>query len=358
MNARTERLLRSAAWAVAIALTVGAPSRPLGEGDRHEGAIRAAATPPFVDAHTHLEPEHPRQAVEAALRTMPAENAVRLVFLPPPFTAGDPARYDAELLLPAIAGHADRLAVLGGGGSLNPMIHEAVRTGDAGPAVLRRFRETAERLLRDGAAGFGELAAEHFQGATAYQSAPPDHPLFLLLADIAADRGVPIVLHMEAVPRAMPLPPGHASPPHPARLSPNLDAFERLLAHDPKARIIWAHAGWDATGGRTPALCRRLLAAHPNLYMDVKVDPARPGKNPPLRRDAAVAIDPEWLRLFADFPDRFVVGTDQHYPEPAESPQRWQAMIELLERLPPDVRMKIGTENAARLFPVPARAGR
>ena len=342
MSPRIARRLRSLALGVAAAL----------------GASRAAAAPPFVDVHTHLEPGNPRQSVEAALRAMPAENAVRLVFLPPPFTADDPARYDAELLLPAIAGHEDRLAVLGGGGSLNPMIHEAVRTGDAGPAVRERFRARAEQLLREGVAGFGELAAEHFPGATPYQSAPPDHPLFLLLADIAAEHGVPIDLHMEAVPRAMPPPTGEGSPPLPAQLAPNLDAFERLLAHDPRARIIWAHAGWDNTGARTPALCRRLLQAHPNLYMDLKVDPARPGKNPPLGRGASAAIDPEWLRLLSDFPDRFVVGTDQHYPEPATRPQRWQAMVELLERLPPDVRRRIGTENAARLFPAAARTGR
>ena len=333
------RRVRSLALGVAVAAVLG--------------TSRGVETPPFVDVHTHLEPGNPRQSVEAALRAMPAESAVRLVFLPPPFTADDPARYDAELLLPAIAGHEGRLAALGGGGSLNPMIHEAVRTGDAGPAVRERFRARAEQLLREGVVGFGELAAEHFPGATPYQSAPPDHPLFLLLADIAAEHGVPIDLHMEAVPRAPP-----STGDGPAQPAPNLDAFERLLAHNPRARIIWAHAGWDNTGARTAALCRRLLRAHPNLYMDVKVDPARPGKNPPLGRGARAAVDPEWLRLFTDFPDRFVVGTDQHYPEPATRPQRWQAMVELLEQLPPDVRRKMGTENAARLFPAAVRTDR
>ena len=52
-----------------------------------------------------------------------------------------------------------------------------------------------------GAAGFGEMAAEHFSGGTPYQFAPPDHPLFLLLADIAARHDVPIDQHMNAVPR-------------------------------------------------------------------------------------------------------------------------------------------------------------
>lgn len=338
---------------VAAALTLGA--KALGAGN-DGGAGRARATVPFVDVHAHLEPDDPGRAVQSALRRMASGDVAKIVFMPPPFTAEDPGRYDADIILPALRGHAGRLAALGGGGTLNPLIHQASGPGDVGPELRQRFRDRAEALLRQGAAGFGEMAAEHFQGATPYQSAPPDHPLFLLLADIAAEHGVPIDLHMEAVPRDMPLPAGLESPPHPPRLRGNIDALERLLAHNPRARIIWAHAGWDRTGFRTTALCRRLLQAHPNLYMDVKVDPARPGKNSPLASGAS-GIDPDWLQLFNDFPDRFVVGTDQHYPEPASAGQRWEAAALLLERLPADLRRKIGTENAARLYAAPPRGG-
>jgi predicted TIM-barrel fold metal-dependent hydrolase len=313
---------------------------------------------PFVDAHAHLDPDDPVRAVQAALRAMPCENAARIVFMPPPFTADDAARHDADAFLPALKGHSAKLVTLAGGGSLNPMIHESVRSGDSGTEIRRRFRQRAEELLRDGAVGFGEMAAEHFQGATPYQSAPPDHPLFLLLADIASEHGVPIALHMEAVPRAMPFPAGLQAPPGKALLQANVDALERLLGHNPRARIIWAHAGWDNTGHRTPALCRRLLRAHPNLYMDLKVDPARPGKNTPLPDGPAAAIDPEWLQLFQEFPDRFVVGTDQHYPEPQARTQRWEAAALLLARLPADLRRMMGTENAARLYSEQARPTR
>jgi len=111
-----------------------------------------------------------------------------------------------------------------------------------------------------------------------------------------------------------------------------------------------AHAGWDNTGYRTPALCRRLLQAHPNLYMEVKIDPLMPGKNSPLANGASGAIKPEWLNLFHDFPGRFVVGTDQNYPEPLHGPQRWEAVVLLLNQLPADLRRKIGMENAAQLY--------
>ena len=309
-----------------------------------------AASSPFVDVHAHLDPADPRRSIEAALKAMPTENVVKIIFMPPPFTLDDAARYDADIILAAAKGHEDKLIVLGGGGTLNAMIQESVSSGDTGGEIRRRFKQQAEELLRAGVAGFGEMTAEHFQGATPYQSASPDHPLFLLLADIAAEHGVPIDLHMEAVPKSVPLPAGITSPPNPPQLRSNIAAFERLLAHNRHARIIWAHAGWDNTGYRTPELCRRLLAAHPNLDMDVKIDPANPGKNSPLVDDASGPIDPEWLQLFQDFPDRFVIGTDQHYPEPQPGPQRWQAVVLFFNQLPAELRQKVGMENAARLY--------
>ena len=190
------------------------------------------------------------------------------------------------------------------------------------------------------------MTAEHFAGATPYQYAPADHPLFLLLADIAAQYGVPINLHMEAVPRAMSLPLAFKSPPNAPQLHANIPAFERLLAHNPRAKIIWAHAGADGTGFRTPELCRRLLQRHPNLYMEIKLDPGNVGQNFPM---AGNQIKPDWLKLLQDFPDRFIIGSDQHYPEP-KGLQRWQAVVLLFNQLPADLRKKIGTENALRIY--------
>ncbi|HLW52138.1 MAG TPA: amidohydrolase family protein [Candidatus Angelobacter sp.] len=312
-----------------------------------EKAITAAS--PIIDVHTHLEPADSEGSIHAVLGSLTAEHAVKIIFMPPPFTVGDPARYDFALFQPHTRGHEDRLAMLAGGGILNPMIHESVRSRDAGPEVRRKFKGQAEELLRAGAAGFGELAAEHFPGATPYESAPPDHPLFLLLADIAAAHHVPIDLHMEAVARNMPWPAELKPPPNATEIRENIAAFERLLNHNRRARIIWAHAGWDNTGDRTPELCRRLLAVHRNLYMELKIDPVKPGKNSPLAADGT--IKPEWLRLFQDFPDRFVVGSDQHYPQPPTGPERWQSVVLLINQLSSGTQKKIAFENAERLYP-------
>jgi Amidohydrolase len=305
----------------------------------------------YIDVHTHIDPRDPNASVEMAVRSMHSQNAAKLFLLAEPYPQNDPARYDAETFLPSAKKYPHELAVLGGGGTLNAMILESARSGDSGPEVKRQFRERAEELLREGVAGFGELTADHLSqpssGIKDYEHAPPDHPLFLLLADIAAEHHLPIDLHMEAVPQTMLLP-ADLTAPNPSQLVPNIAQFERLLAHNRGAKIIWAHAGADFTGYRTPELCRRLLIAHSNLYMEIKIDPVIPGRNPVV---ADGKIMPDWLKLFQDFPDRFVIGSDQHYgPTPPRIPSRWEATVLFLNQLPAGLRRKIGTENALQIY--------
>jgi hypothetical protein len=311
------------------------------------------ASSPFVDVHTHLDPTDIDASVRIALQMKKQENAARIFFLASPsvFSMDPKDRFDSELLLAAIKKYPGEFGVLGGGGTLNAMIQQAVETGDAGPAVQNKFKLRAEEIILQGALGFGEMTAEHFPTSTPYQYAPADHPLFLTLADIAAEHNVPIDLHMEAVPQDMPLPSHLKSPPNPPRLHANIAAFERLLAHNPRAKIVWDHAGWDNTGFRTPELCRRLLQAHANLYMELKLDAQDTEMNPPLVNGATGPLKPDWLKLLQDFPDRFIIGSDQHYPMPKQAgTQRWQEIVLLFNQLPPDLRRKIGTENAARIY--------
>jgi hypothetical protein len=53
-----------------------------------------------------------------------------------------------------------------------------------------------------------------------------------MLADIAAEHGVPIDLHMEAVPEDMALPAGLKSPPNPPQLHANIAALQSHFASD------------------------------------------------------------------------------------------------------------------------------
>jgi predicted TIM-barrel fold metal-dependent hydrolase len=309
------------------------------------------AVSPYMDLHTHIDPSNPEASVEAAARSMSAQNAARIFLLTEPFPLDDPERYDAEIFLPAAKRYPTKLSVVGGGGTLNAMIIEAARSGKVDPDVRMKFREQAEKLLREGVAGFGEMAALHLvQPSSAlkdYEYASPNSALFLLLADIAAENNVPIDLHMEAVLQPMPLPADLAAP-NPAQLPADIQDFEELLRHNRKAKIIWAHAGADFTGYRTPELCRRLLKAHSNLYMEIKYDPVTPGRNPVV---VDGKIKPEWLKLFQDFPDRFVIGSDQHYrPTPGKGQPRWEATVLILNQLPAGLRQKIGIDNPARIY--------
>jgi predicted TIM-barrel fold metal-dependent hydrolase len=305
----------------------------------------------YMDLHVHLDLHDPSASVESAVRSMSNQNASRLFLLVEPFTQSDPSRDDTGKILLAAKNYPDKLSVVGGGDSLGGMILEAFRTGDSGPAVRGKFKDGAEGLLREGVAGFGELSVEHLSQPSSalkdYEYAPADHPLFLLLADIAAEHDVPIDIHMEAVPETIPLP-SDLTAPNPPQLPENIAAFERLLKHNPRAKIIWAHLGADFTGYRTPELCRRLLKAHPNLYMEIKSDPMTPGKTPVV---VDGKIKPEWLKLFQDFPDRFVIGSDQHFgAKPLNGPQRWEATVFILNQLPADLRQKIGTENVLHIY--------
>src|SRR5690349_5141507 len=136
-----------------------------------------AALSPYIDVHAHLDENDVDGSMQSAVRAMPEENLSRIVFMPSPFTLADANRFDVERLAPAAKKYSGKIAVLGGGGTLNPMIIEAARTGDVGPEAQKKFRERAEAILTAGAAGFGEMAAEHFPSATPYETAPPDHQI-------------------------------------------------------------------------------------------------------------------------------------------------------------------------------------
>ena len=144
------------------------------------------AASPYIEAHTHFDEKNPAAAVDAALKSMQHQNATMIFFLAPPDTFDHPGKFDTDVIIPYLKKYPEKFRYLGGGGTLNAMIQQSVRSQDAGPEVQKKFRAKAEELLGMGAIGLGEVTAEHFPSSTPYQYAPADHPLFLLLADIAA----------------------------------------------------------------------------------------------------------------------------------------------------------------------------
>lgn len=317
---------------------------------------------PFIDSHLHVL-GHLRRGDDyggaggAAVGAMDRYQIVRGIIMPPPLVAGKQGRHDHEELLGVARQYPGRFAVLGGGGSLNVMLHQAVAQaaskGAVDDALKARFAARAEKILADGAIGFGEMAALHFslRDGHPFMMAAPDHPLFLLLAEIAQRHRVPIDLHMEAVAADRAIPEQIRGAPNPERLPANIGALERLLGHAPGAVIIWDHLGWDNTGERTVALSRRLLQAHPNLVMNFKVARASQPANRVLRRGAGLGDD--WLDLIVEFPDRFLVGSDiKPRPPGAGGGTRETAdgVSRLLGLLPADAARRIAIDNPKRVF--------
>ena len=317
----------------------------------------------YVDTHNHLV--GPRRGggydferqVAIALEAMNATGVKLNLLMPMPQSVGQKLTLRFEDLLPVVRKYPGRFAALGGGGTLNVMIQEAIREGHVTKAMEKAFDDRASFLVQKGAVGFGEMAAEHFSMTKShpYETAPPDHPLFLRLADLGARYHMPIDIHMEAVPEEMPMPKRFASPPNPRRLKPNMDAFCRLLAHNRKAKIIWVHLGWDNTGKRTVALTRWLLAENPNLYMSIRIAGGmrkRKVVTPTFPLAADGRLKPEWLALFREFPDRFLLGSDEIIKPTDDHPSAGsiRSTLGLLDQLPPKLKAMIGYENAYGLY--------
>lgn len=314
----------------------------------------------LIDTHAHFQ-SLPRRDIpgstQGALAAMERWNITRSILMPPPFPQryGD-VFYDIEDLLPVAAAHPGRFAVMGGS-SLNVLIHGTAPAA-VDDAVRSAFRKRAEEIADKGAVGFGEIAVHHVSIPAmgpqhAYENVPTDHPLLLLLADVAAERNLPIDVHFDLVPNTMPLPPVlRSNAANPGELHENMSGFARLLDHNPKTRFVWSHVGFEPLLTRDPAVVRQMLDAHPNLYMSFRVN--RGGRPP------GAALNPEgqlkggWNALIRDFPDRFMLGSDAFYAREGivrgSSEDGMNNLRALVEQLPPELGARLARDNAAQLY--------
>lgn len=347
----------------------------------YRGLAVQAAQDTGIDTHMHLQgqPEAsgrrgPRgserargrlnytEAAAVLISLMKQYGVAKAVVMPPPQAFGQRGGYEYRAFLKAIDRYPQRLYFAAGGGALNPRIH-ATDPSAVTPKQQVDFEAVAEDFVKAGAVAFGEMTAMHLcmQEWHHYLEAPADHPLFLALADASARYGVPIDLHVEAVPEPMPTPEHlrEACSKNPARLPATIPGLERLLAHNRQARVVWQHIGWDNTGQMTVALIERLLAAHPNLFVAIRVEDRERqiGRETPMPNrivDAHWRIRAEWLSLMEAFPDRFMVGGDEFIHGPGERRQMPHSFGEtwsvVLEQLPAGLADKIGFANAARVY--------
>src|ERR1700720_782086 len=135
---------------------------------------------PYVEGHAHPKSDalkEPDLYSKKILQAMERAHAVGLVIFSSPFGPDERVPYDDDMIARVVNGHGEMLAWLGGGGSLNPMMLDAVRLNNTGSETQRKVREVAEKILRNGASGFGEITLEHLAvGATqTYDHMPPDN---------------------------------------------------------------------------------------------------------------------------------------------------------------------------------------
>lgn len=345
--------------------------RPGGPGRRPQ-SIQGAAHVAHLDVHMHLAGRQKEfgEAVENCVASMDQFKITRAVVMGPP--QPPPGYVDAPDFLPELRRHGNRFAFLGGGGILNPMLHAHRDPESVTPEFEQQFVDAANKLLDQGAAGFGEIAVLHLSllNMHPFEQVPSTHPLMAALAKVADQRKVVIDLHMDAVTAvpSMPTPQRLKVPPNPPALNGNIEGFERLLAEHPNARIVWAHGGSDFTGNLTPALIRRLMDAHPNLFMSLRPLPSQVNSANPFGLHfynlilTPSGIEPDWLALLRRHSDRFVMGSDSFFVPPSANPGGAASMLArgnqgrlaaagaMLSKLPSELQAKIAKENPTRIY--------
>ncbi len=152
-----------------------------------------------------------------------------------------------------------------------------------------------------------------------YDSANANGPVAAKLMRLAQDKGLAVLAHVDD------------------------PAIDLLLAHAPTARLIWAHSG---IGGAPVERVRELMRRYPTLLGELSY---RPGLT-----DADGHLSAPWKALFAEFPTRFMLGSDTWVNA------RWsdyealmQAARVWLGDLPPETAHRIAWRNAAELFGLP-----
>lgn len=231
------------------------------------------------------------------------------------------------------------------GGKALRLLYRVVEQGSYTTRHEQKFVRLIEQAMQSGKyKGFGEIGLHHMQSIKrSNMTIKADHPWMLKLADIAAKYDFPIDIHMEATDDTLP-------------------ALERLLAHNRKTKIVWAHAGWSELGNATADVWVRLMARHSNLYGSIKHRSLnnKYGSRKVALRDRDGRIEADWLHLLERFPDRFMIGSDIApgiFVKHGNYLEHLKRMQKFLRRLPPHLLGPIARDNAIRVFNLPAGSG-
>jgi predicted TIM-barrel fold metal-dependent hydrolase len=258
-------------------------------------------TGPIIDAHSHVP--NPT-AIDAYVEAMKRHNIVKVVLL----GVGGVQKDDREWIQAAARKHPTRVV---------PGLPLADPTAErAGPSLESALEKTGARVI-------GEV---HIRQVSRKINRDPSDAPFSRVLEVAARRGVPVVIHDELDDRAT-------------------AALAAALTANPKATVVLAHAG-----EARPARIEALLGKHANLLVDLsgmhfQRTPALATETGPLDRDWKAVIDKR--------PERFLIGIDvwaARLFEPAMLDRLMKWTRRILGELEPAAAERVAYKNAAALF--------
>jgi predicted TIM-barrel fold metal-dependent hydrolase len=285
------------------------------------GAAQGAGQPlRFVDAHSHLLPNMTVDE-EMAMFKKAGVTAVVIMSLPP----------DQQELVKLYPGY------------LIPFVSFArSRTSKLLPLNADTIATFGKMLDSGAACGFGEIGT--MMDPSEAPAASLLNPLYLTVYELADAHRVPLTYHIDLDTPEV------------------IEAFGRVAEMYPHMPLILAHAGFNAA----PEVSAALLAAHPNIYVDLSIrldplnglgSPPATGPETPNKRtmlDANGALTPEWRKVLERYPDRFMFAMDIAPTGPKGREQRAVELTEIARKafsvLPRETREAIAHRNMERLL--------
>ena len=255
---------------------------------------------PIIDAHSHVP--NPT-AIDTYAAAMKKHNITKVVLL----GVGGVQKDDVAWI--AAAAKKYPALVVPGAPVADP--------SDAGAAKAAAALDTLK------ARALGEV-----HGRQVSRKIDRDPATFGKLFELAASRGVPVVIHLELSEAAV-------------------KPLDAALAAHRKTMVVLAHGGEGP-----PARVDALLARNPNLYVDLSGMHFQ--RTPALATETG-PLDPAWKALIEKHPDRFLIGIDVWAPRLFEAPALDKLMAwtrRILGELSPDVAARVASKNAAALFKI------
>jgi predicted TIM-barrel fold metal-dependent hydrolase len=287
----------------------------------------------YIDVHTHISPSG--MSLAQIIQNMDAEGIDKMVIMKVPANTNDT---QAQYGIPTAAEqYPDRFIALYGGEAIT-MLESTATSGNYSKADEKKFTSLLEQELSSGKyKGIGEIGLRHFvpkkESNATDLTIPGDHPWMFIMSDIAAKYNVPIDVHMEAT-------------------AETIKGLESLLAYNKNTIIIWDHAGWASTDMPTPQLIGQLMKKYPNLYSSIKMRNDKSTSSSISILDSDKKITSEWMSLFKEYPDRFMVGSDIKAGVRVDEFLYVKDHLKVLGKLPSDILKKIERENAEKIFQI------